>query len=136
MRRVYKVRKVVRGSAIAEAIVCPESFSFMGDVDMDSGEIIAAGNPNKGCYLKGKILVYKETKGSSGGCAVLMTLAGKGVAPAAIVTIKPADYNMTEGAIMARVPFVCSPDGDLLSQVETGQQLRVNADAGTVEVLD
>ena len=130
----YKVRKVVRGSAVAKAIVCPESFSFLGDVDMDNGEIIAAGNPNKGENLKGTILVYKDTKGSSGGCVVLMTLAAKGLAPAAIVTMKPADYNMTEGAILAKVPFVCTPDGDLLSEIKTGQTVKVDADAGFVEV--
>jgi hypothetical protein len=136
MEHIYKARKVVRGSATAEAIVCPDSFSFMGDVDMNNGEIIAADNPNRGRSLKDVVLIYKETKGSSGGCAVLMTLAAKGIAPAAIVTMKPADYNMTEGAIMAKVPFVCNPDGDLLSQVKTGQQVRVDADAGIVEVLD
>jgi predicted aconitase with swiveling domain len=133
---VYKVRQIVRGSVIAEAIVCPDSFSFLGDVDMDSGEIIAEGNPNKGKNLKGKVLVYKETKGSSGGCVVLMTLAGRGMAPAAIVTMKPADYNMTEGAILAKVPFVCEPDRDLLSEIKTGQIVRVEADAGTVELME
>jgi len=55
--------------------------------------------------------VYKETKGSSGGCVVLMTLARRGIAPAAIVTVKPADHNLAEGAILSKVPFVCEPDG-------------------------
>lgn len=135
-KTIYKVRKIVRGSVVAEAMVCPDSFSFLGDVDMDSGEIIAEGNPNKGKNLKGKVLVYKETKGSSGGCVVLMTLAVKGMAPAAIVTMKPADYNMTEGTILAKVPFVCEPDRDLLSEIKTGQILKVDADAGTVEVVE
>ncbi len=131
----YRVRKIVRGSATAEAIVCPASFSFLGDVDMDSAEIIAEGNPNKGLNLKGKVLVYRETKGSSGGCVVLMTLAAKGIAPAAIVTMKPADYNMTEGAILSKVPFVCEPEHDFLSEISTGQVLHVDADSGFVEIV-
>jgi predicted aconitase with swiveling domain len=65
-----------------------------------------------------------------------MTLAGKGMAPAAIVTMKPADYNMTEGAILAKVPFVCEPDRDLLSEIKTGQIVKVEADAGTVELIE
>jgi predicted aconitase with swiveling domain len=136
MKKLYRARKVVRGNAEGEAIVCPDSFAFMGDVDMGTGEIVAAGNPNKGRRLKGRILIYKETKGSSGGCAVIMALGRQGIAPAALVTMKAADYNMTEGAIEARVPFVCCPDGDVLSEVKTGQRVRVDADAGSIEVLD
>ena len=67
---------------------------------------------------------------------VLVTLAGKDMAPAAIVAIKPADDNMTEGAILAKVPFVCEPDRDLLSEIRTGQVLKVEADAGTRAVVE
>jgi hypothetical protein len=135
MRKKYKVRKIVKGKAQGEAVVMPDSFSFLGDVDMDSGEIIAHDNPNKGVNLSGKILIYKETKGSSGGCVVLITLAKKGMAPAAIVTIKPADYNLTEGAILAKIPFVCEPDGDILNEIKTGMSAIVDADEGLIEVI-
>ena len=135
MAKTYKVRKIVRGSAEAEAIVCPDSFSFLGDVDMDTGEIIAEDNPNKGKNLAGKVLIYKETKGSSGGCVVLMTLAKKGIAPAAIVTVKPADYNLTEGAILCRIPFVCEPEGDILAEIKTGLKVNVDADSGIISVF-
>jgi hypothetical protein len=136
MGKTYKVKKVVRGKAEAEAVVCPESFSFLGDVDMDSGEIVAAGNPNKGRSVSGKILIYKETKGSSGGCQVLIAMAKRGSAPAAIVTVNAADYNLTEGAIVAKIPFVCNPDGDVLSEIRTGQKLKIDADAGKLDVLE
>jgi predicted aconitase with swiveling domain len=135
MSRQFKARKVVRGEIVAEAIVCPGSFSFLGDVDMGTGEIVAEGNPNRGMLLKDKVLIYKETKGSSGGCIVLVTLARRGVAPAAIVTMKPADYNMAEGAILSKMPFVCSPEVDLLSEIRTGDRVRVNGDTGFVELL-
>jgi predicted aconitase with swiveling domain len=131
-RRTFRVRRIVRGRAEAEAVVCPGAFSFMGDVDMETGEIVAAANPNRGLSLAGKVLIYAETKGSSGGCVVLQTLAGKGRAPAALVTVKPADYNMAEGAILSRIPFVCEPDGDILAEVRTGERVVVDADAGTL----
>lgn len=132
----FRARRIVRGCATAEAIVCPGSFSFLGDVDMGTGEIVAATNPNKGLSIKGRVLIYAQTKGSSGGCLVLVSLFNKGLAPAAIVTMKPADYNMAEGAILSRVPFLCSPEGDLLTEIRTGQRVRVDADAGVLDVLD
>jgi hypothetical protein len=106
----------------------------MGDVDLASGQIVAEGNLNKGRSIQGKVLIYRETKGSSGGSTVLITLKNKGLAPAAIVTMKPADYNITEGAILARIPFMCSPEGELLREIRTGEMVRVNADIGVIEV--
>lgn len=134
MNKQYKVKKVVRGNVSAEAIVLPGSFSFLGDVDMNTSEIIAADNPHKGSLIKDKILIYKETKGSSGGMVVLMTLARKSIAPKAIVTVKPVDYNLAEGAILTKVPFVCEPEGDLLNEVKTGDFVTVNADEGRIFV--
>lgn len=135
MARQYGVKKVVRGVVEAEALVVPGSFSFLGDVDMDTGEICATGNPNFGQCLKERVLVYDETKGSSGGCVVLMTLAKRGLAPAALVTVKPADYNLAEGAIIAGVPFVCGLPPEALGELQSGQRLRVDADTGLVEQL-
>ncbi|MFC2130653.1 aconitase X swivel domain-containing protein [Bacteroidota bacterium] len=133
MGKTYKVRKIVRGKAEAEAIVLNGSFSFLGDIDMGNAEIIAEGNPNKGLIVKDKILIYKDSKGSSGGMVVLMTLGKKGIAPAAIVTVEPVDYNLAEGAILAKVPFVCEPDGDILNEIKTGEIVRVDADRGELE---
>ena len=130
MARVYKGRKVVRGCAEGEAVVFPGSFSFLGDVDMETGEVLV--EPNYGVLLAGKVLIYRETKGSSGGCVVLMTLEKKGRAPAAIVTVKPADYNLAEGAILACIPFVCGVDDAILREVKTGDKVSVDTEIGEV----
>jgi len=135
MGKTYKVRKIVRGCVEGTAVVIPDSFSFLGDVDMDNAEIIAANSPEKGNHINGKILIYKETKGSSGGMVVLTTMKRKGIAPAAIVTIKPVDYNLAEGAILTQIPFVCEPEGDLLTEIKTGDLVKVDADNSVVEVL-
>jgi len=136
MGKTFKARRIVRGKAAAEAVVCPGGFSFLGDVDTTSGEIIASDNPNRGRTIDGKILIYETTKGSSGGCQVLITLARKSKAPAAIISVKPADYNLTEGAILSGVPFLCEPDGDIIREIRTGQKVVVDADAGTIEIPD
>ena len=59
---LYQVKKVVRGKLEGELIVCHSAFSFMGDVDLDTSEIIAQENENKGQKLAGKILVFTENK--------------------------------------------------------------------------
>ncbi len=134
MGKTYKARKIVRGKAQGEAVVINGSFSFLGDVDMGNGEIVAEGNPHKGMSLKDKILIYKETKGSSGGMVVLMTLKKKGLAPAAIITEKPVDYNLAEGAILTQIPFLCEPDGDILTEIKSGCFVIADADNGVLKV--
>lgn len=134
MNKIYKGRKIVRGQVKAQAIVCPDSFSFLGDVDLETGEIITPSNPNKGQRLKDKILVFKESKGSSGGCVVLKTLVQKKAGPAALVTVKAPDYNLTEGTILLKIPFVADFHPKILKELKTGQYLEVDADKGTILV--
>jgi hypothetical protein len=133
--RTIRGRSVVRGTAEGEALVSSVPISFLGDVDMETGEIIAAGHPLRGMSIAGKVLVYPEAKGSSGGCVVLMSLAKAGRAPAAIVLMKPADFNIVEGAILLGLPLLAEPEGDLLSEVRTGDRLVVDAAANEIRRL-
>jgi predicted aconitase with swiveling domain len=81
-------------------------------------------------------MIYPETKGSSGGCIVLMTLAKRGKQPAAIVLEKPADPNIVEGAILAGVVLVCEPKESLVASVPNGAMVSVNGTAGEVSWSD
>ena len=134
MEKTYQVRKIVRGKVQGEAIVINGSLSFNGDLDTGNAKIIAKGNPHKGLSIAGRVLIYYETKGSSGGAFVLQELHKKGLAPVAIVTVKPVDFNLAEGAIITQIPFVCEPDGDVLAEIETGCIVTVDADKGMLVV--
>ena len=130
-----KCKGIVKGIAEGEALVMHKAFAFMGDVDMDTSEIIAHGHEHHGMPIAGKILIIPETKGSSGGCVVLNVLARQNKQPAAIVNLKMADYNLVEGAIMANVPLVCTPELNPLDHIKTGDIVRVDAENGVIEVL-
>jgi hypothetical protein len=130
--KTVKARGIVKGRAKGEALVCHKAFSFLGDVDMDTGEIIAKGHEHEGDTIAGKVMIYPETKGSSGGCVVLMVLARQGKQPAAIVLEKAADPNIVEGAIVAGIALVCEPQEDLISGIPNG--IIVAVDGGTGEV--
>jgi len=131
-----RARGIVRGRVEAEALVCQKAFSFLGDVDMDTGVIIAKGHEHEGESIAGKVMIYPETKGSSGGCIVLMTLAKRGKQPAAIVLEKPADPNIVEGAILAGVALVCEPEESLVASVPNGATVAVDGTTGEVSWSD
>lgn len=132
--KTIKARGIVKRTASGEAFVCHKAFSFLGDVDMDTGEIIAKGHEREGESIAGKVMIYPETKGSSGGCVVLMSLAKMGKQPAAIVLSKPADTNIVEGAIIAGIALVCEPEEDLIESIPHGAQITVDGVTGTVTV--
>lgn len=130
--QITKARPIVKGRVTAPALVCQKAFSFLGDVDMDTGVIIAKGHEHEGESIAGKVLIYPETKGSSGGCLVLMTLAKQNNQPAAIVLEKAADPNIVEGAILAGVSLVCEPDEDLVAKIPSGTRVTVDGTTGEV----
>ncbi len=130
-----KCKGIVKGVAEGEALVMNQAFAFMGDVDMDTSKIIARGHEHQGVPIAGKVLIYPETKGSSGGCVVLNVLARLGKQPAAIVNLKMADYNLVEGAILANVPLVCQPTQNPIEKIKSGEHVRVDADQGVIKVL-
>jgi hypothetical protein len=132
LKHTITTRGMVKGQVEAQALVCHNAFSFMGDVDMDTGVIIAKGHEHEGQTIAGKVMIYPETKGSSGGCIVLMTLAKRGKQPAAIVLEKPADPNIVEGAILAGVSLVCEPEQSLVASIPNGALVRVDGTTGVV----
>lgn len=131
-----KCKGIVKGAAEGEALVMNQAFAFMGDIDMDTSEIIARGHEHEGKTIAGKIMIYPETKGSSGGCVVLNVLARQGKQPAAIVNLKMADYNLVEGAILANIPLVCQPAQNPIDLIKSGERVSVDADQGLIIVLE
>ena len=127
-----RARPMVKGRVCGPALVCHHAFSFLGDVDMDTGQIIARGHEHEGNSIAGKVMIYPETKGSSGGCVVLTVLAKQGKQPAAIVLAKPADPNIVEGAIVTGVALVCEPTEDLLTAIPSGTPVTVDGGSGEI----
>lgn len=135
-QHTVRARGIVRGKVDGPALVCQKALSFLGDVDMDTGVIIAKGHKHEGESIAGKVMIYPETKGSSGGCVVLQVLAKLGKQPAAIVLEKPADPNIVEGAIVTGVTLVCEPEQDLLKAVPNGTLVMVDGSTGEISWSD
>ncbi|HPD66372.1 MAG TPA: DUF126 domain-containing protein [Bacteroidia bacterium] len=126
--KTYKVRKVVRGNCHAPVLLFPASFSFLGDVDLETAEILVDTGNCKGENLAGKIFVFMETKGSSGGALVLQTLKNIGKAPAALVSVHAPDFNLVEGAILNEIPYASGIDAGFFNDVSNGKMAVLNLD--------
>jgi uncharacterized protein len=127
-------RKVVGGVAEGEALVTRQSISGWGGVDPMTGTIIELRHELRGQSFKDKVLVFPGAKGSSGWSAIFHMARRANVRPMAMV-FNEMTTKVALGAVVTRVPSVTELDRDPLDVIETGDWVRVDGDAGTVEVV-
>jgi predicted aconitase with swiveling domain len=130
---VIRGRKVVGGVCEGEALTTRETISGWGGVNPMKGEIIETRHELRGQSFAGKILVFPGAKGSSGWSGVFHTTRLTGKAPLGLL------YTVTTtkaalGAVVLRVPSMTDFDSDPLDHIETGDWVRIDADAGLVSV--
>jgi len=124
-------RKIYQGQAQGEALVTSLDISFFGGVDPDTGVIVETGHELEGQSISGKVLVFPTGKGSTVGSYTLYRLKMNGVAPAAIVNAQ-CETITAVGCIIAEIPCV---DQIPIDQLTTGMSVRVDGEAGDIELL-
>ena len=129
---MFKGRSINPGKAEGNAIVSHEPIGFYGGVDPKTGIVIEKGHELEGKSVTGRILVFPKGKGSTVGSYIIYGLAKNNVGPAAIVN-QETETIVATGVILAGVPCV---DGIPTEKIKTGDRLRVDADAGTVEIIN
>ena len=126
-------RRVVAGVVEGEALVTRETISGWGGVNPREGTIIETRHELRGQSFKGKVLVCRGAKGSSGWSVMFHTCRLAGTAPLAVV-FNEMTTKIALGCVVMRVPAVTELDQDPLSVIETGDWVRVDGDAGIVDV--
>lgn len=100
-------------------------------IDPATGVLHEPGHPLDGRPLAGKVLVCPAGKGSSSGSYVLLNLARRGLAPAAIVAGR-ADAVLIAGAVLGEIPLVHGLAPVDLERLADGRQVRIDGAAGTI----
>jgi len=129
-----KGRSINPGKAEGEVIICNGPFSMKGDLDPKSGKVNVKGHPLEGKSLAGKIFVFTTGRGSSVGPYIVYEAKKAGMAPAAMIC-QECEPIIALGAIMADIPMVDRLDKDPLVAIKPGDRVRVDGDAGTVEII-
>lgn len=124
--RTIRGRGIVKGKAAGEALVSREPVSFLGDVDIRTGEIVGALPSVRGRNLAGRILVFPASTGSAGAWRFLYQLYRHGTHPVALVCRDLPDPSVVQGAILAGIPIVCEPEEDVLATIENGAMVEVD----------
>ena len=142
MGKIFKGHTAATGHVVeGEAIVSSMAFGFFGGCDPRVGLIIDKWHDLYDQSIKGKIFVYPEGRGSTVGAAVMCELARTGSAPLAILN-NHCEIISQCGCILSKkfydvdMPMMDEFGVDITKEIKTGDRLRVDPVAGTVEILD
>lgn len=132
--RVIQARGLVAGLAQGPALVSPDPVSFLGDVAIATGEIVAEESRVKGRRLGGTVLVFPGSMGSAGAWRFLYQLFKHGTHPVALVAITLPDPSVVQGAILSRIPVVCEPEEDMIATIADRTPLQVDGATGAITI--
>ncbi len=86
---------VIGGDIRAELIYSNDPISFVGGVNIQTGDVADYRHANYGQNLTGKVFAFPFGKGSSGAGLVLMEMLRLGTAPGAIINIRTDPVILT-----------------------------------------
>ena len=135
-----KCHTLVKGIAQGEALVSNQPISLWGGLDPRTGLIIDRRHELCGKDISGKVLIFPYGAGSCSSSAVLLEASRCDKAPSAIVNLE-TDPIIAIGAILADkmygkiIPIVDKPEKNPFKMVKTDDFVRVDANAGKIEVL-
>lgn len=130
MIEMLRGRKIYGGLADGEALVTRMGISFFGGVDPDTGVVVEKGHELEGQFISGRVLVFPTGKGSTVGSYTLYRLKMNGKAPAAVINAE-CETITAVGCIISEIPCI---DHVPLERLESGMRVRVDAEAGLIEV--
>jgi predicted aconitase with swiveling domain len=140
MGKVLKGKGYTDGIVEAEAIVSQKPFGFWQGIDTETGIVKDARHDLYGQSIQGKVFIYPYGRGSTANSGVFVDAIRNRMAPAALVNLK-TEPMIIIGAVLAeecyqvKVPVLDQLDPDPIETVKSGDIVRVDGKAGTLEIV-
>lgn len=128
MNTCIKCRKIVGGSGIGIALVTKDRINFLSMIDTESGIIKDPHHQLFGSSVKGAVLVFPGTIGSSVGAYAIYSLKVNAAAPAAVICSDRADITTASGCAISNIPLVDMLDNSSFFTKSSGMEVKVDAD--------
>jgi predicted aconitase with swiveling domain len=132
--REFAARVIVHGAATGIALVSPDPISFLGDLDIRTGDVVNTTSAVRGQNVAGKVLVMPYGVGSAGAWRFLYQMYVHKTNPVAIISQALPDSSLVQGAILSHVPIVCHPAVDLFGAINSGDEVEIDTTRALVRV--
>ena len=117
------------------ALVAADNFSARYDLDRGRGIFVRPSHRLAGQSYVDRILVLDGAKGGVATAWMLHEMKARGIVPRALI-FNRVNPIIAQGAVFAGVALVDRFAGNVTALFRTGDELRVNPAAGTVEILN
>ena len=139
-RLILRGRGCAAGEFEGEVVVSHQPFGFWQGIDPQTGIVIDRRHDLYGTSLKGKAFVFPYGRGSTGTPGIFLEAVRNGCAPAAIgnVTSEPMIVMcalLAEAFFKISIPIVDALDLNPLEALRTGDRVRIDGAAGTIELV-
>lgn len=132
---VVKLKSIVEGYVEAPVVVVDDYISFLGELDPKRGVLRKRGY--EGVEVRGRILVFRGSRGSTVGPYIIYSAWKGGAAPAGMVVAR-ADQIVITGCVVANIPLgeVSGAGIADISELKryTGSMARLRLDPGGGEL--
>jgi len=132
---VLRCHKGIGPAATGTALVAKDNFSARYDLDRKAGTFSRPTHALAGQGYVGKILVLDTAKGGVATAWMLRDMNERGIVPLALV-FNRVNPILAQGAAFGAVTMVDRFESDVTDLIQSGDQLRVDPAAGTVEILN
>ena len=131
---VIKGHPGIGPKASGEALVADDNFSARYDLNRIEGVFSRPSHKLFGQNYVGKILVLNIAKGGVATAWMFHEMASRGMAPAALL-LNYANPIIAQGAAFGGIPLIDRFDGNITTQIKTGDQVEVDPATGDVRIL-
>ena len=135
MATVLKCHPGLGPAVTGTALVAKDNFSARYDLDRKRGIFSRPTHALAGESYAGRILVLDQAKGGVATAWMLHEMKSRGVVPLALV-FNRVNPILAQGAAFGEVTMVDRFEGDVTDLIQTGDELRIDPAAGTVEILN
>src|SRR5258708_39145193 len=104
-----KARGIADGSAAGPALIGDEAISFLGDVDIGSGQIVGDLPSLKNASVRGTVLIFPYTRGSAGRWRLPQQPSKPRKHTGALITHHTPDPAGCPGGVLAHHPIQRAP---------------------------
>jgi predicted aconitase with swiveling domain len=135
MPTILKCHPGIGPSVIGTALVAKDNFSARYDLDRAAGVFSRPTHALAGQSYAGRILVLDQAKGGVATAWMLHEMKSRGIVPLALI-LNRVNPILAQGAAFGDVTMVDRFEEDVTDLIQTGDELRIDPAAGTVEILN
>jgi predicted aconitase with swiveling domain len=129
-----RCHKGIGPAVTGTALVAKDNFSARYDLDRKAGTFSRPSHALAGQSYVGKVLVLDTAKGGVATAWMLHEMRARGVVPLALI-FNRVNPILAQGAAFGGVTMVDRFGRDVTDLIQTGDELRIDPAAGTVEIL-